>query len=94
MNIYIHTWQSIINAILTLKESLIDDYTLPKKSNDVRELASKQLSIMDEMRQDKNKSLYSQASEDQKEFIDYIEKVIVYGNLEGKDNVNIRDHII
>lgn len=94
MNIYIHTWQSIMNAILTLKESMLNEYTIPKKSNDIRELASKQLSIMDEMRQDKNKSLYSQASEDQKEFIDYIEKVIVYGNLEGKDNVNIRNSTI
>lgn len=88
MNIYIHTWQATINAIMLLKESLIDEYTIPKKSNDIRELASKQLSLLDDMRKDKTKSLYSQSTEDQKEFIDYLEKVIVYGNLEGKDYVN------
>lgn len=88
MNIYIQTWQNTITVIVNMKEILDHEYTLPKKSNDIRELASKQLSLLDDMRKDKNKSLYSQCNEDQKEFIDYLEKVIVYGNLEGKDHVN------
>lgn len=88
MNIYIQTWQNTIKIIINMKEILDHEYTLLKKSNDIRELANKQLSLLDDMRKDKNKSLYSQCSEYQKEFIDYLEKVIIYGNLEGKDNVN------
>ena len=87
MNLYIRTWKNTIDTIIASKEELLKDaYTISKKSNDIRELASKQLKLLDDARKDKEKSLYSQASEMQKEFIDYLEKVIVYGNLEGKQN--------
>ena len=88
-NPYIQTWKKTIDVIINVYEILQkDNYTLSKKSNDIRELASKQLKILDDGRPNKDKSLYSQANEQQKEFVDYLELVILYGNLEGKDYVS------
>lgn len=89
-NIYILTWKNTINTLIKANKLLLDKiYTTSKESNDIRELASKQLSILDETKPDKSKSLYKQANEQQKEFIDYLEKVILYGNLEGVNNINL-----
>lgn len=88
-NVYIETWKQTIITIISFYSILYkNDYPLSKKVNDIRELASKQLKILDETKPNKQVCLYTQCNQQQKEFIDYLEKVIVYGNLEGKDYVN------
>ena len=88
MNRYIETWKATINVIITSYKTLLQQaYTITKESNDIRELASKQLKLLDEGRPNKDESMYKQANDEQKEFIDYLAKVICYGNLEGKDNI-------
>lgn len=90
MNILIKTWQKTIEWILTANECIYESnkqkYTVSKKSNDIRELAAKQLGMLDDTRPNKEKSLYSQCNEEQKEFINYLEQVILWGNVEGKQN--------
>lgn len=93
-NIYIQLWKKTASTLIAIKDLWYEEYTLSKKSNDIRELASKQLSLLDECRKNKEESLYKQSDEEQKQFIDYLEQVIMYGNVEGIDNVGIRNSII
>ena len=86
MNIYIQTWQATVNAIIVAKTHIyMASQEKYEESNDLKELASKQLKLLDDTKPIKDKSLYSQSNEDQKAFIDYLELVILYGNIEGKD---------
>lgn len=94
MNQYIQTWKNTIKILIDHKKLIYEtlsynngqEYTLSMQINDIRELASKQLKMLDENRPNKDESMYKQANEIQKEFIDYLEQVIIYGNIEGKDN--------
>lgn len=88
-NIYIHLWKKTASTLIAIKDLWYEEYTLSQKSNDIRELASKQLKLLDECKKNKEESLYKQSDEEQREFIDHLEKVIIYGNIEGRDNIKL-----
>lgn len=85
-NVMIITWKIAFKGVIDAKKLLLYlAQTEYDPTNDIREYASKQLKLLDEAKPNKEKSLYSQCNEMQKAFIDYLELVILHGNLEGKD---------
>jgi len=80
---------AIINAKALIYRASQEKYDV---ASDIREMASKQLKLLDDTKPIKDKSIYSQSNEDQKAFIDYLELVILYGNIEGKDKRNLWQH--
>ena len=89
MNKLIETWKKIATLMVNNKKLIYEcmaysngnDYPLSKQIDDIRELASKQLKVLDEAKPDKAKMLYTQANEEQRQFIDYLELVIIYGKI-------------